>query len=43
MSAVHDRGQRLGRAPLRDQRLPELRHQAQLHQGQGATDLPMGA
>ena len=25
---LHDRGQRLGPAPLRDQRLPELRHQA---------------
>ena len=29
------RGQRLSRAPLHNQRLPALRHQAQLHQGQG--------
>src|SRR5664280_1524289 len=39
---LHDRGKRIGPAPLLDQRLPELRHQAQLHHRQGATDHPMG-
>ena len=29
--------------PLLDQRLPELRHQAQLYPQQGATDHPLGA
>jgi hypothetical protein len=28
---------------IADQRLPELRHQAQLHDWQGATHQPMGA
>ena len=41
--SLHDRGQRLGPAPLLDQRLPELRHQERLHHRQGTTDLPMGA
>ena len=36
-------GKWLGAASLLDQRLPELRHQAQLHHWQGATDHPMGA
>ena len=40
---LHERGQRLGRAPLRDQGLPALCHQAQLHQGQRTTDQAMGA
>ena len=39
---LHDRGQRLSR-PLRDQSLPALHHQTILHQGQRATNLPMGA
>ena len=38
-----DRGKRAGPAPLLDQRLPELRHQKQLHHRQGTTDRPMGA
>ena len=29
--------------PVRDRRLPALRHQAQLHDRQGAPDYPMGA
>ena len=33
----------IGPAPLLDQRLPRLRHQAPLHHRQGATDHPMGA
>ena len=37
------RGKWIGPAPLLDQRLPELRHQARLHHRQGATDYPMGA
>ena len=41
--SLHDRGKWIGPAPLLDQRLPELRHQAQLHHRQGATDHPMGA
>ena len=41
--SLHERGKRIGPAPLLDQRLPELRHQAQLHHRQGATDHPMGA
>ena len=40
---LHDRGKRIGPAPLLDQRLPALRDQAQLHHRQGATDHPMGA
>ena len=40
---LHERGKWIGPAPLLDQRLPELRHQAQLHHRQGATDHPMGA
>ena len=40
---LHDRGKRIGPAPLLDQRLPELRHQTQLHHRQGASDHPMGA
>ena len=32
----------LGPASLRDRRLPELRHQEQLHHRQGTTDHPMG-
>jgi Transposase DDE domain len=34
---------RIGPAPLLDQRLPELRHQARMYHRQGATDHPMGA
>ena len=40
---LHDRGKRIGVAPLLDQRLPKLRYQAHVHHGQGTTDLPMGA
>ena len=40
---LYDRGKQIGVAPLLDQRLPELCHQAQLHHRQGATDHPMGA
>ena len=40
---LHDRGKWTGPAPLLDQRLPGLRHQAQLHHGQGAPDHPLGA
>ena len=40
---LHDRGKRTGLAPLLDQRLPELRHQTQMHHRQRAADRPMGA
>jgi hypothetical protein len=40
---LYDRRQRLSPASVSDQRLPKLRHQAQLHQGQGTSDLTMGA
>ena len=36
-------GKWIGPVPLLDQCLPELRHQAQLHHGQGASDHPLGA
>ena len=39
---LHDRGKRIGVAPLLDQRLPELCNQAHLHHRQGTTDHPMG-
>ncbi len=39
----HERGTRAGSASLLDQRLPELPHQAQLHQQQRATDHALGA
>ena len=41
--SLHERGKWIGPAPLLDQRLSELRHQAQLHPCQGATDHAMGA
>ncbi len=41
--SLHGRRKWIGPAPLLDQRLPELRPQAQLHHRQGATDHPMGA
>ena len=40
---LHHLGKWIGPAPLLDQSLPELRHQAQLHHRQGTTDHPMGA
>ena len=40
---LYDRGKRIGRAPLLDQCLSELRHQAELHHWQGTPDHPMGA
>jgi hypothetical protein len=40
---LHERRAWLGPAPLLDQRLSELRHQADLHQRQGATHHPLGA
>ena len=40
---LHDRGQRLGATSLPNQRLSELRDQAQLHHRQRTTDLAMGA
>ena len=40
---LHKRGKRIDPAPLLDQCLPELCHQAHLHHRQGATHHPMGA
>ena len=40
---LHHLGKWIGPAPLLDQSLPELRHQAQLHHRQGTTDHAMGA
>jgi hypothetical protein len=40
---LHERGKRAGPAPLLDQRLSELPHQAKLHHQQGATDHALGA
>ena len=39
---LHDRGKRTGPAPLLDQCLPGLCHQAKLHYRQGASGHPMG-
>jgi hypothetical protein len=43
LTYLHNQGKWIGLVPVLDQCLPELRHQAQLHHRQGASDHTLGA